>query len=333
MKVPRPTSPVHAGQLVSLRSLGYDEIWLQNWLVENPERLGLGNVSVIGQEVSDPKAGSLDILAYDGDTTYYSVEVQLGEVDASHGFRVFDYWARNRARYPDKSHIAVLIVETARGRYRAALEALAVYVPLVVIELRLWKGDQEAVLIPETVIANQDSGVGIEAVVSGRSEADWKDEASAEAWRFCEEFVAWTNSNLGPVRVDYTPKSYIGVRRGRRVWAPLWLRNDGATVYLPDPDRTRDPDPSPAFETFRARLAATGVEPSWQVTYNAGANPVVLRLRRLDLVKPAVQELLRATFEAIGAGAQSWSERHPVATATDDGGDVAQGTSPEESQP
>jgi hypothetical protein len=39
-------------------------------------------------------AGSLDNLAADGDI-YYSAEVQLGEVDASHGFRVFDYWARN----------------------------------------------------------------------------------------------------------------------------------------------------------------------------------------------------------------------------------------------
>jgi hypothetical protein len=28
--------------------------------------------------------------------------VQLGEVDASHGFRVLDYWARNRARYPTR---------------------------------------------------------------------------------------------------------------------------------------------------------------------------------------------------------------------------------------
>jgi hypothetical protein len=52
----------------------------------------------------------VDILAADGDT-YYSVEVQLGEVDASHSFRVFDYWARNRLRFEGKTHVAVLVVE------------------------------------------------------------------------------------------------------------------------------------------------------------------------------------------------------------------------------
>jgi hypothetical protein len=88
---------MHAGKPAQLRDLGYDEIWLQNWLTADPARLGLGEVQIVARELSAPRGGSLDILARDGDT-YYSVEVQLGEVDASHSFRVFDYWARNRMR-------------------------------------------------------------------------------------------------------------------------------------------------------------------------------------------------------------------------------------------
>jgi hypothetical protein len=79
------------------------------------------------------------------------VEVQLGEVDASHSFRVFDYWARNRMRFKDKTHVAVLMVESATGRYRSALDALAEYLPLVVIELRTWRGEAEVILVPETL--------------------------------------------------------------------------------------------------------------------------------------------------------------------------------------
>ena len=101
--------PVHARQPAKLRDLGYDEIWLQNWLVHDPARLGLGEIRIIAQELTAPKGGSLDILAADGDT-YCSVEVQLGEVDASHSFRVFDYWARNRLRFK-KTHV----VETPDG--------------------------------------------------------------------------------------------------------------------------------------------------------------------------------------------------------------------------
>jgi hypothetical protein len=43
-------------------------------------------------------------------------------------------------------------------------------------------------------------------------------------------------ANLGEVCVDYSPQSYVGIRRSRRVWAPPWFRKDGATVHLPDPD-------------------------------------------------------------------------------------------------
>jgi hypothetical protein len=204
---------MHAGKPAQLRDLGYDEIWLQNWLAADPARLGLGEVQIVAQELSAPRGGSLDILARDGDT-YYSVEVQLGEVDASHSFRVFDYWARNRMRFKDKTHVAVLMVESATGRYRSALDALAEYLPLVVIELRTWRGEAEVILVPETVVINENLDVaGPAGTVAGaeRSEADWQATISGEAWAFYKAFVAWTESSLGEVRVDYSPKSYIGI--------------------------------------------------------------------------------------------------------------------------
>ena len=323
----RPRLPMRAGQPAKLRELGYDEIWLQNWLADAPARLGLGEVRIVAQELTAPRGGTLDILAADGDT-YYSVEVQLGEVDASHSFRVFDYWARNRMRFEGKTHVAVLVVESAAGRYRPALEALAEYLPLVVIELRAWRGETEVILVPETVVINQNLDVaGPAGTVSGeaRSEADWKASITPEAWAFHEAFIAWTRANLGEIRVDYSPKSYVGIRRGRRVWAPLWFRRDGATVYLPDPDGLRGEQQSPAMDEFQERLRKEGLETSWQPTYNAGANPVPVRLRQADLAKPVVQELLRATFEILDSGAIPWSERQaqPVTAA---GGGVTDAT-------
>jgi hypothetical protein len=58
---------MHAGKPAQLRDLGYDEIWLQNWLAADPARLGLGEVQIVAQELSAPRGGSLDILA-----RYYS---------------------------------------------------------------------------------------------------------------------------------------------------------------------------------------------------------------------------------------------------------------------
>jgi hypothetical protein len=108
--------------------------------------------------------------------------------------------------------------------------------------------------------------------------------------------------------VNYAPKSYVGLNRGRRVWAPLWFRKDGAYVYLPDPDGLRGQTPSPAFETFDTILEAEGVDLAWQSTYNAGSNPIALRLTRADISKSGVQQLLRATFNALDQRARPWSE-------------------------
>jgi hypothetical protein len=87
------------------------------------------------------------------------------------------------------------------------------------------------------------------------------------------------------------------------------LRRDGATVYLPDPDGSRSDEPSVAFEQFEARLRQEGLSASWQPSYNAKANPSAIRLRRENLDRPVVQELLRGSYEILRDGAQPWSER------------------------
>jgi hypothetical protein len=312
--------PIVAARPSSLRQLGYDERWLQDWLAADPSRLGLGDVTVIDQEQGQAAGGLLDLLALDrGSDTYYSVEVQLDEIGASHGFRVFDYWARNRARLPGKAHVAVLMAESAGGRFRLALEALAETVPLIVVELRCWHGDGEALLMPEVVVANESLDLAdtpAAASAEERTEADWRGAVSDTMWEFKDAFVAWAREKLGEPRIDYRPRSYIGVRYGRRVWAPLWPRKDGAYIYLPDPDGSRD-QPSLAFEFFEAQLQDEGLAVTWTTKYNAGANPIGVRLAADDLRRPAVQELLRASHAALAQGAEPWSER--VTANVDDG--------------
>jgi hypothetical protein len=81
--------PLLAGRPGTVRSLGYDERWMQDWLAVDPTRLGLGDVAIIDQEQNQPSGGLLDLLALDrGSDTYYSIEVQLGEIDGSHSLRV-----------------------------------------------------------------------------------------------------------------------------------------------------------------------------------------------------------------------------------------------------
>jgi hypothetical protein len=53
---------MHAGKPAQLRDLGYDEIWLQNWLAADPARLGLGEVQIVAQELSAPRGGSQGLV-------------------------------------------------------------------------------------------------------------------------------------------------------------------------------------------------------------------------------------------------------------------------------
>ena len=314
--------PIGRGQQVLLSTFGRNEHWLQDWIAKNLSRLGLGPLTLVHQEQTQSGGGNLDLLAAAWET-YYSIEVQLGEVDSDHGFRVLDYWARNKRRYPDKTHVAVLVAESASGRYRPALEELALLLPLLVVEMRCWRGEREAILVPDLVVANPGldvSGTPL-ALAAGatRTEADWRHSMTDEAWSFKDAFVDWVKSSIGDVIVDYSPKSYIGLRVGRRVWAPLWPRTDGAYVYLPDPDGSRR-DESPAFEHFRELLDRDGLTLIWTSTYNGGANPVTLRLRTPDLRLAALRQLMQATYQAVKTPpAEPWSATHPLDGTSADG--------------
>jgi hypothetical protein len=81
------------------------------------------------------------------------------------------------------------------------------------------------------------------------------------------------------------------------------------------------------MDDFQESLCQEGLDTSWQATYNAGANPVPIRLQKADLDKPFVQELLRATFEILAPGATPWSERQAQFVA-DASGTATNGTSP-----
>lgn len=144
-----------SGSATTIAALGKGDDWLKGWLAEAPGRLGIGKVTILDHEPVQDDDGNPAFLAAD-DERYFSVNVQLGELDASGGFHVLDSWARNRVRHPDKTHVAVLVTEQASGRYHTALEALAEHLPLVVVELQAWRGRNEVIIAPRVALASKD---------------------------------------------------------------------------------------------------------------------------------------------------------------------------------
>jgi hypothetical protein len=149
------TTNVVSGAMSSLADLGRDEAWLQGWLRDQPSRLGLGELKVAEGEPVQDDDGNPAFVAIDGERSF-CVDVRLGELDASQGFSVLHNWASNRNRDPERQLVAVLVTETAGDRYRPTLETLSEHLPLVVVELQLWRGESEAIIVPHVALASRD---------------------------------------------------------------------------------------------------------------------------------------------------------------------------------
>ncbi len=299
---------------ITLREAGKDEYWLQDWISEKPDRLGLGNFEIIAQELTQykRKGGRLDILGYSKDiNTYYEIEVMLGECDSDHGFRTLDYWARERVKHPNSFHYAVLVAENLQGRYKTLIETLPQFIPFIAVEIRTLEllmddGERRATAYAE-IIAQPDELIalgGVSALSEGKSisprDEDWWRETAGDSFvNWVKEMAAFCEENVGPSRIDYTANSYISLKKGRRAWLPMWSRVDGFYVYLPDDGTGTVDEPSDRFRRIQEQLKTIGIEASWVYGYNAGANPIGFHLPSKLMKHEVILELLRESYNLV----------------------------------
>jgi hypothetical protein len=296
----------------SLRAIGKDEAWLERWLLEKPSRLGLGDVKIQkNQRIHyQGKGGRLDILAYKSDLdTYYEIEVMLGECDSDHGFRTSDYWARERLARPNSRHVAVLVAEDLSGRYKTVIETLPQFLPFIGIEIKalVLPYRDGVATIYATIVAQPDDLVisqGDEPEVfsqdgdNPRDRAWWETNSNPAFLATVDEITKFCNEHSCPSRIDYSAKSYISLKKGRRCWLPMWPRSDGAYVYLPGGPGGAIDAPSDFFNQVKAKLEEISMDtPSWSYKYNGGANPIAFVIPRERSTHSVLREILTAAYE------------------------------------
>lgn len=195
---------VVSGAVSTVADLGEDEAWLQGWLKEQPTRLGLGDLKVADGEPVQDDDGNPAFLASDDDH-YFCVDVRLGELEASHGFGVLHNWARNRVRHPDKDHVAVLVTESTGERYRTTLEALTEHLPLVVVELHVWRGQDEAIIVSHVALASNDIDLSsTPAAAAAKAVARAQSHAAAVTAETTADDVAATAAGEAEATADTT---------------------------------------------------------------------------------------------------------------------------------
>ncbi len=296
----------------TLRALGKDETWLEKWILERPLRLGLGDIKIQKNQLVHYKnnGGRLDVLAYRSDLdTFYEIEIMLGECDADHGFRTLDYWARERLARPNSRHFAVIVAEDLSGRYKSLIETLPQYLPFIGIEIKALKlpyGDGVATIYttivaqPDDLVINQGDEPQLLSQDEGilRDRAWWESNSNQTFLATADDIIKYCIDQIGPSRVDYSAKSYISLKKGRRCWLPMWPRSDGLFVYLPGGPEGASDAPSEFYNRVKGKLEQASMElPSWSYKYNGGANPIAFVISREKASHSIIRDILSEAYD------------------------------------
>lgn len=112
---------------------------IQQFIFDNPQVLGLGDLTPIRREKTQPAGGRLDILMADDNDTRYEIEIQLGATDPSHIIRTIEYWDNERKRYPQYDHCAVIVAEEITGRFMNVIQLFNGSIPLIALQMQATK--------------------------------------------------------------------------------------------------------------------------------------------------------------------------------------------------
>src|SRR3989338_10394471 len=130
-----------------------NERWVQDRIAEDPSILGLGDVVLKDRERMQPKAGRLDLLLQDAESSRrYEIEIQLGKSDESHIIRTIEYWDIERKRYPQYEHTAVLVAEEITSRFLNVISLFNGFIPLVAIQMQAFRFGDQVSLVFTTVL-------------------------------------------------------------------------------------------------------------------------------------------------------------------------------------
>ena len=201
---------------VSLKShpeLG--EVWVQDRIAEDPSILGLGDLILKDKERLQPRAGRLDLLLQDADSSRrYEVEVQLGSADESHIIRTVEYWDIERRRYPQYEHTAVIVAENITSRFLNIISLFNGMIPLVAIQMKCLKIDDQVGLMFTTVLDQMTLGLvdEDEETQEVTDRAYWTKRTSEKIVKMADDILELVKQFDPSLELKYN-KFYIGLAK------------------------------------------------------------------------------------------------------------------------
>ncbi len=193
-----------------------NERWVQDRIAEDPSILGLGDVVLKDRERIQPRAGRLDLLLQDAESSRrYEVEIQLGATDESHIIRTIEYWDIERKRYPQYEHTAVIVAEDITSRFLNVISLFNGMIPLIAIQMKALRLGNQIGLVFTTVVDQLSLGLADEDE-EGEEPTDrayWEARGSKKTVAMADQMLEIAKTHDSALELKYN-KFYIGLAKG-----------------------------------------------------------------------------------------------------------------------
>ena len=203
-------------EVVSIRNHPeLNERWVQDRIAEDPSILGLGDIVLKDRERIQPRAGRLDLLLQDADSSRrYEVEIQLGATDESHIIRTIEYWDIERKRYPQYEHTAVIIAEDITSRFLNVINLFNGMIPLVAIQMKALRTGNQIGLVFTTVVDQLALGLldEDEEAQEPTDRSYWESRGSKKTVAMADQLLEIVKSHDPKLELKYN-KFYIGLAK------------------------------------------------------------------------------------------------------------------------
>lgn len=270
-----------------------NERWVQDRIAEDPTILGLGDVILKDKERVHPKAGRLDILLQDAESTQrYEVEIQLGKTDESHIIRTLEYWDIERKRYPQYEHTAVIVAEEITSRFLNVISLFNGNIPLIAIQMNAVQLGDHVSLIFTTVLDQVKLGLvdEDEEVQEVTDRNYWEGRGTKITVSMADEILKIIHQFAPGLELKYN-KFYIGLAQNGQPNNFVILRPKKSYIRF-EPRLTQSEEVEKMIES--AGIDLTGYDRRWE-RYR-------LRFNKGDIQKHAdlIRELTRIAYEENG---------------------------------
>ena len=262
---------------------------MQERIAEDPTLLGLGELVLKDKERIQPRAGRLDLLFQDVESTHrYEVEIQLGSTDEAHIIRTIEYWDLERKRYPQYDHTAVIIAEDITTRFLNVINLFNGAIPLVAIQMNAFKIGEHLSLIFTTVVSQLTLGLVAEdeEVQEVANRDYWEHRGTKETVGMADQILDMIHQFDPQLEFKYN-KFYIGLAKNDQPHNFVTLR--------PKKNNLRIEVRLPRTEELDRKLENSNLD---AMDYGWGKYRIRLSKSDLQKQKDFVTELLHEAFKA-----------------------------------